>query len=134
MKLLSLFTTLALVAIATPAAAATPADDRAALETPNSQLLNAYKTRDGAALQRILADDFEAIYPDNRVLRKSDLIAAATGTGRVVETVAWDNLAILQFGEVAVVRALRTLRPGPSAQQQRDRERSCDAVTAPMHV
>lgn len=83
--------------------------DEAALEALNSEWLNAYKTRDGAALDRILADDFMAVYPDDRVLRKADLIAAATGTTRTVEKVSWDRLRIMVFGDVAIVTARSSL-------------------------
>jgi ketosteroid isomerase-like protein len=106
MKILALFAA-SLVAIGSgPAAApvaAAASTDRAALEALNGQWLNAYKTRDGAALQRILADDFESVYPGDRVLKKADVIAAATGTTRIVETVAWENLRIMVFGDTAVV-------------------------------
>ncbi|WP_420139059.1 nuclear transport factor 2 family protein [Sphingomonas sp.] len=96
----------------TPAIAAqaqTATADTAALEAHNRDWLNAYKTRDRAALERILADDFTAVYPDNRVLRKAELIAAATGTSRVIETIDWANLRVLVFGDVAVVTARSTL-------------------------
>lgn len=83
--------------------------DEAALEALNSEWLNAYKTRDGAALDRILADDFIAVYPDDRVMRKADLIKAATGTTRTVETVSWDRLRIMVFGDVAIVTARSSL-------------------------
>jgi ketosteroid isomerase-like protein len=77
----------------------------AALEKLNSEWLTAYKTRDGAVLDRILADDFEAIYPGGRILRKADLIRSATNPARTVSEIAWDDLKILVFGDVAVVRA-----------------------------
>jgi len=83
--------------------------DEAALEALNSEWLNAYKTRDGAALDRILSDDFVAVYPDDRVMRKADLIKAATGTTRTVETVSWDRLRIMVFGDVAIVTARSSL-------------------------
>lgn len=83
--------------------------DKAALETPNREWLNAYKSRDRAILERILADDFAAVYPDNRLLRKADLIAAATGASRVIETIGWDNLRVIVFGDLAVVTAHSTL-------------------------
>lgn len=79
--------------------------DKAALEKLNSDWLNAYRTRDRATLDRILADDFAAVYPDDRMLSKADLIAAATGTGRTVETVSWDRLRIMVFEDVAIVTA-----------------------------
>ena len=117
MKTLALLTLLASAALtplaasaqtAAPAASATsPASPEtvAALEKLNSEWLTAYKTRDGAALDRILADDFEAIYPGGRILRKADLIRSATNPARTVSEIAWDDLKILVFGDVAVVRA-----------------------------
>lgn len=87
---------------------ANPAD-KAALEALNRDWLNAYKTRDKAALERILADDFTAVYPDNRLLRKADLLAAATSTSRVIDTIGWENLRIMAFGDIAVVTARSTL-------------------------
>lgn len=117
MKILALFTLLASTAVtplaasaqtAPPAAAASaqaPPEVVAALEKLNSEWLTAYKTRDGAALDRILADDFEAIYPGGRILRKADLIKTATNPARTVSDIGWDDLKILVFGDVAVVRA-----------------------------
>ena len=106
MKALTLIAA-SLLVLSTGSRAAAPvvsaSTDRGALEMLNSQWLNAYKLRDGAALQRILADDFEAVYPDDRVLKKGDVVAAAMGTTRIVETVAWENLRIMIFGDVAVV-------------------------------
>ena len=117
MKILALLTLMASAALApvaasaqtasAPAAAATTASPEtlAALEKLNSEWLTAYKTRDGAALDRILADDFEAIYPGGRILRKADLIKTATNPARTISDIAWDDLKILVFGDVAVVRA-----------------------------
>jgi ketosteroid isomerase-like protein len=88
------------------AAAATASPETvAALEKLNSEWLTAYKTRDGAVLDRILADDFEAIYPGGRILRKADLIKTATSSARTISNIGWDDLKILVFGDVAVVRA-----------------------------
>ena len=81
MKILVLLTLLASAALAPLAASAqtaspqasaavTASPDTAALEKLNSEWLTAYKTHDGAALDRILADDFEAIYPGGRVLKR----------------------------------------------------------------
>jgi ketosteroid isomerase-like protein len=107
---LILLSTMAVAGQSAPAVAAQAATaDTAALEAHNRDWLTAYKTRDRAALERILAEDFAAVYPDNRVLRKADLIAAATGTSRVIETIAWANLRVLVFGDVAVVTARSTL-------------------------
>lgn len=95
--------------------AATISFEAAALEKLNAEWLTAYKTRDGAALDRILADDFEAIYPGGRVMRKADLIKAATTSARTVSDIAWDDLKILVFGDVAVVRA-RSRMSGKTAE------------------
>ena len=94
---------------------ATVSPEAAALEKLNSEWLTAYKTHDGAALERILADDFEAIYPGGRVMRKADLVKAATNPARTVSDIAWDDLKILVFGDVAVVRA-RSRMSGKTAE------------------
>jgi ketosteroid isomerase-like protein len=93
----------AVLAQATPIQASSP--DTAALEKLNGEWLTAYKTHDGAALERILTDDFEAIYPGGRIMKKADLIKAATNPARSVDAVTWEDLKILVFGDVAVVRA-----------------------------
>jgi ketosteroid isomerase-like protein len=77
----------------------------AGLEKLNSEWLTAYKTHDGAALDRILADDFEAIYPGGRILRKADLLKSATDPARDITSITWEDLKVLVFGDVAVVRA-----------------------------
>ncbi|MGR4865656.1 nuclear transport factor 2 family protein [Caulobacter sp. LARHSG274] len=117
MKTLALLTLLASAALtplaasaqtaSPPAAVASTASPEtvAALEKLNSEWLTAYKTRDGAALDRILADDFAAIYPGGRILRKADLIKTATNPARTISDIGWDDLKILVFGDVAVVRA-----------------------------
>lgn len=88
-----------------PPSASTPSPDVAKLEKLNTEWLSAYKSHDGAALGRILADDFEAVYPGGRVLKKADLVKAAINPSRVVETIAWEDLKIMVFGDTAVVRA-----------------------------
>lgn len=118
MKTLALLFALLAPAALTPSAApaqtaspqvsvsrAAPPETVAALEKLNSEWLTAYKTHDGAALDRILADDFEAIYPGGRILRKADLIKTATNPARTISDIGWDDLKILVFGDVAVVRA-----------------------------
>ncbi|WP_404334373.1 nuclear transport factor 2 family protein [Sphingomonas sp. MMS12-HWE2-04] len=85
--------------------AATAPSDAAALEALNRDWLTAYKTRDAATLARILADDFEAVYPGGRVLRKADVLRVATNPTRIITDITWDNLKIMVFGDVAVVSA-----------------------------
>jgi ketosteroid isomerase-like protein len=117
LKTLALFALLVAAALApsvAPAQTASPPaaspkaaspETVAALEKLNSEWLTAYKTHDGATLERILADDFEAIYPGGRILKKADLIKTATNPARTISDIAWDDLKILVFGDVAVVRA-----------------------------
>jgi ketosteroid isomerase-like protein len=117
LKTLALFALLVAAALApsvAPAQTASPPaaspkaaspETVAALEKLNSEWLTAYKTHDGAALERILADDFEAIYPGGRILKKADLIKTATNPARTISDIGWDDLKILVFGDVAVVRA-----------------------------
>lgn len=83
--------------------------DASTLEALNRDWLTAYKTHDGETLDRILAPEFEAVYPGNRTLRKADIIRIASGTARTIDEVRWDNLKIMVFGEVAVVSARSTL-------------------------
>lgn len=104
-----------LAQVAAPPSTAAQSPDVAALEALNAEWLNAYKTHDGAALERILADDFEAVYPGGRIMKKADLVKAAVNPGRVVETIAWEDLKIMVFGDVAVVRA-RSRMSGKTAE------------------
>jgi ketosteroid isomerase-like protein len=88
--------------LAAPQATPGQAGDVAALETLNHDWLTAYKTKDAATLARVLADDFQAIYPAG-VLRKADVIRVATDPKRIVTDVRWENLRVMTFGQVAVV-------------------------------
>ena len=90
---------------APPAAAAVKSADVAALEALNSEWLTAYKTRDGAALDRVLADDFEGVYQGGRIMKKADIIALATNPARSFDTVTWEDVRIVVIGDVAVLRA-----------------------------
>jgi ketosteroid isomerase-like protein len=85
--------------------AATKSPDVVALEALNSQWLTAYKTRDAAALDRVLADDFQGVYQGGRIMKKADILALATNPARVFETVAWEDVRIVVIGDVAVLRA-----------------------------
>lgn len=107
--------TMALAQIAPTAATSASTSDVAMLEKLNAEWLNAYKSHDGAVLDRILSDDFEAIYPGGRVMKKADLIKAATNPARVIEVIAWEDLKILVFGDTAVVRA-RSRMSGKTAE------------------
>jgi len=95
-----------------PAAAASA--DTAALEALNGEWLTAYKTRDAAALDRVLADDFQGIYPNGRIMTKADLLKLATNPARAIEAVSWEDVKIVVIGDVAVLRA-RTRMSGKGA-------------------
>lgn len=95
-----------------PAVAAS--DDKAALEALNGEWLTAYRTRDAAALDRVLADDFQGIYPNGRIMTKADVLKLATNPARTIEAVSWEDVKIVVIGDVAVLRA-RTRMSGKGA-------------------
>ncbi|PIC00183.1 nuclear transport factor 2 family protein [Caulobacter sp. X] len=95
--------------------AAAKSPDVVALEALNAQWLTAYKTRDAAALDRVLADDFEGVYPGGRIMKKADILKLATNPARSFDTVAWEDVRIVVIGDVAVLRA-RARMTGSSAE------------------
>lgn len=106
----ALILSLALLAAPLSALAQTPAPaaksaDVVALEALNSEWLTAYRTRDAAALDRVLADDFEGIYQGGRIMKKADVLALATNPARSFEAVAWEDVRVVVIGDVAVLRA-----------------------------
>nr|WP_241735917.1 nuclear transport factor 2 family protein [Caulobacter sp. RHG1] len=107
----------ALLAAPLPTLAQAPAPksaDVVVLEALNSDWLTAYRTRDVAALDRVLADDFEGIYQGGRIMKKADILALATNTTRSFDTVTWEDVRIVVNGDVAVLRA-RAKMSGKSA-------------------
>lgn len=100
---------------ATTSEAAAPSSDVAALEALNSEWLTAYKTRDAAALDRVLADDFQGVYPGGRIMKKADVLGLATNPARSFDTVTWEDVRIVVIGDVAVLRA-RARMSGKSAE------------------
>ncbi|USQ98373.1 nuclear transport factor 2 family protein [Caulobacter sp. RL271] len=94
--------------------AAAKSPDVVALEALNAQWLTAYKTRDAAALDRILGDDFQGIYPNGRIMTKGDVLKLATNPARTIEAVSWEDVKIVVIGDVAVLRA-RTRMSGKGA-------------------
>ncbi len=107
----------ALLAAPLPTLAQAPAPksaDVVSLEALNSDWLTAYRTRDVAALDRVLADDFEGIYQGGRIMKKADILALATNTTRSFDTVTWEDVRIVVNGDVAVLRA-RAKMSGKSA-------------------
>ena len=69
----------------------------------NAERLDAYRTRDRAALDRILAEDFVAVRGNGMSQSKTALIAAATSPVRDIRRVSWDNVQIHVRGDTAIV-------------------------------
>jgi len=91
--------------------AAAPAEaDRLALEALNAAWLNAYVTRDGAALGAILAEDFVATYSGGTRRGRDQLIARAANPQQTVVSVSWENLNVQVAGDTAIVTARSFLR------------------------
>jgi ketosteroid isomerase-like protein len=84
----------------------TQSADTAALEQLNATWLNAYKTRDVAAVERVLADDFQAVYPGDQVRTKADVLKGLTSPTGTITDISWDKLKILVFGDMALVRGV----------------------------
>lgn len=100
---------LLLLAVPAPVLAEVPAasaSDRQQLERLNSRWLKSYETRDRAALDAVLADDFIGVYGQS-VLSKAQMLAGLAD--RRVTSVSWDQLRINVNGDTAVVTAVSTL-------------------------
>ena len=96
------------LAFATPAAASDGSAARSmtdfdALARLNAERLDAYRTRDRAALDRILAEDFVAVRGNGMSQSKAALIDAATSPVRDIRRVSWDNVQIHVRGDTAIV-------------------------------
>lgn len=96
------------LAVATPAAAADGATERSMsdvdeLSRLNAERLDAYRTRNRAVLDRILADDFVAVRASGMAQSKEMIINAATSPARDIRRVAWDNVQIHVRGDMAFV-------------------------------
>lgn len=77
----------------------------AALEKLNDRWLSAYRTKDVAALDEILADDFRSVQADGRVSTKTDLLKNVSRVDRVVTKISWENLRVTVWGDTAMVTA-----------------------------
>lgn len=108
MRCIWIFSALAL-AIATPVAAETNGSvaqsmtDFDLLVRLNAERLEAYRTRDRAALDRILAEDFIAVRGGGSAQTKASIIEATMSPGREIRRVAWDNVQIFVRGDMAFV-------------------------------
>ena len=97
------------LAVATPAMAMSeravkpPINDVDELARLNAARLDAYRTRDRAVLERILAEDFVAVRANGMAQSKEMIIEAATSPARNIRRVAWDNVQIHVRGDMAFV-------------------------------
>jgi ketosteroid isomerase-like protein len=66
--------------------------------------------RDGAALDRLIADDFVLSNPLGRVMTKKEAIDAVTSPGYELDSLVNEEIRVRVFGVVAVATALGTAR------------------------
>ena len=65
--------------------------------------IEAMTTRDGEALEKILADDLSYVHPSARVETKAEFIASIT-SGRIkYRTMEQDHVKVREYGDTAVV-------------------------------
>lgn len=69
----------------------------------NAERLEAYRTRDRSALDRILAEDFVAVRGGGSAQTTASIIEATMSPGREIRRVAWDNVQIFVRGDMAFV-------------------------------
>jgi ketosteroid isomerase-like protein len=70
----------------------------------------AISRRDVAALDRLLADDFQVTNPLGQVLTKHEALAALTSPDYQLESLSNDDIAVRVFGDMAVATAVGTAR------------------------
>ena len=98
-----------LIALAVQAAAPAEADRRA-LEALNAAWLNAYVTRDAAALDAILAEEFVVTYGGGRQVGRDRLLARLADPSQAIVSVRWENLNVQIVGDTGIVTARSILR------------------------
>ncbi len=86
-----------------PAALAEPGGDEAAAENAYRAYIQAWKTKDMAALQNLISDDYMAVNFENKVSSKEIEIATAKNDA------AWDAMSVDEiharlFGNTAILR------------------------------
>lgn len=117
---------LSLLALPIPGLAQVPAlsnSDREQLEQLNSRWLKSYESRDRAALEGVLSDDFIGIYGP-RALSKAQMLAGLAD--RPATRVTWADLQISVNGDTAVVTAISTIATGQGQDSTTARYRYAD--------
>jgi ketosteroid isomerase-like protein len=66
--------------------------------------------RDGAALDRLIADDFILTNPFGQVMTKKEAIDAVTSSGYELDSLVNEEIRVRVFGDVAVATALGTAK------------------------
>jgi ketosteroid isomerase-like protein len=99
--------TLATMTLATPATAANPADEAAAVVTAlDVEYQAAVERNDAATMARILADDFTLVTGTGKRYSKADLINEAQAGDAVYEFQRASERSAKAWGDTAVVTAL----------------------------
>jgi len=89
------------------AVAVDAAADRAAIEARLRELVGGMITRDPAAMEKLLASDFQAVtYGGRLVDRGADIAAVTASPDFEVKSVTTKDVDIRLYGDAAVVRAL----------------------------
>jgi ketosteroid isomerase-like protein len=70
----------------------------------------AISRRDVAALDRLIADDFQVTNPSGQVMSKHEAIAALASPDYELDSLSNDDIAVRVFGDVAVATAVGTAR------------------------
>ena len=85
---------------------ATPAEDKAAVATLDTQYQAAVKSNDAATMDRILADDFVLVTGRGETVSKTDLLKAAKDKQDIYEHQEDTEQTVRVWGDTAVVTAL----------------------------
>jgi len=95
-------------AFASAAEVASATADEQRLRALNAEWLDAYRTGEGAALERILAPEFITTMPSGARRTRAEVIRDATAPGGQVAAISWDQLEVRVFGGAAVVTGRAT--------------------------
>jgi ketosteroid isomerase-like protein len=106
MTRIAILPALATLALAGSLAAASPAEDKAAVAALDTQYQAAVKANDAATMDRILADDFILVTGKGKVFGKADLLQAARDQTEAYEHQEDSQQTVRVWGDTAVVTAL----------------------------
>jgi len=110
MTRIAILPALATLALASSLAAASPAEDKAAVAALDTQYQAAVKANDAATMDRILADDFVLVTGKGKVFGKADLLQAARDKTESYEHQEDSQQTVRVWGDTAVVTALLRIK------------------------